>query len=88
MRSTHTDRGETVIPAPIRARFSLGPSQRLQWIFEADGSIRGVLVDLSPVKSFRGMGRRGGSSQRLLAHREAEQQAEQATDYLISGKIN
>jgi bifunctional DNA-binding transcriptional regulator/antitoxin component of YhaV-PrlF toxin-antitoxin module len=52
----HHRHGQTVIPAPIRARFSLGPSQRLEWIVEA----------------FRGMGRIGGSSQRLLADREAD----------------
>ena len=77
MRSTITARGQTVIPAPIRARFSLGPSQRLEWIVEDDGSIRVVPVDLSPVKAFRGMGQRGGSSQRLLADRVAERQVEQ-----------
>jgi len=81
MRSTITARGQTVIPAPIRARFSLGPSQRLEWIVEADGSIRVVPVDLSPVKAFRGMGRRGGSNQRLLADRVAERQAEQAAGH-------
>ena len=81
MRSTITARGQTVIPAPIRARFSLGPSQRLEWIVEADGSIRVVPVDLSPVKAFRGMGQLGGSSQRLLADREAERQAEQASSH-------
>jgi hypothetical protein len=52
----------------------------LEWIVEADGSILVVPVDLSPVKAFRGMGRRGGSSQRLLADREAERQADQASD--------
>ena len=77
MRSTITARGQTMIPTPIRARFSLGPSQ-LQWIVEADGSIRVVPVDPSALKAFRGMGRRGGSSQRLLADRVAERQAEQA----------
>ena len=51
MRSTITARGQTMIPAAIRARFSLGPSQ-LQWIVEADGSIRVVPVDSSPVKAF------------------------------------
>lgn len=76
MRSTITARGQTVIPAPIRARFALGPSQRLEWIVEADGSIRVVPVDLSPVKAFRGMGRQGGSTERLLAEREAERRAE------------
>ena len=77
MRSTITARGQTMIPAAIRARFSLGPSQ-LQWIVEADGSMRVVPVDSSPVKAFRGMDRRGGSSQRLLADRVAERQVEQA----------
>jgi AbrB family looped-hinge helix DNA binding protein len=81
MRSTITARGQTVIPAPIRARFSLGPAQRLEWIVEADGSIRVVPVDPSPVKAFRGMGRLGGSSQRLLTDREAERQAEQAAGH-------
>jgi len=52
MRSTITARGQTVIPAAIRARFSLSPSQRLEWIVEADGCIRVVPVDLSPVKAF------------------------------------
>ena len=77
MRSTITALGQTMIPAAIRARFSLGPSQ-LQWIVEADGSIRVVPGDPSPVKAFRGMDRRGGSSQRLLADRVAERQVEQA----------
>lgn len=81
MRSTITARGQTVIPAPIRSRFSLGPSQRLEWIVEADGTIRVVPVDPSPVKAFRGMGCRGGSTHRLLADREAERQAEHASDY-------
>lgn len=77
MRSTITARGQTVIPAPIRERFSLTPSQRLEWIVEADGSIRVVPVDPSPVKAFRGMGRLGGSTQRLIADRDAERRSEQ-----------
>jgi len=81
MRSTITARGQTVIPAPIRARFALGPSQRLEWIVEADGSIRVVPVHPSPVKAFRGMGRCGASTARLLADREAERQAEHPTGH-------
>ncbi len=75
MRSTITARGQTVIPAAIRQRFSLTPSQRLEWLVEADGSIRVVPVDPSPVKAFRGMGRRGGSAARLVAERQAERAA-------------
>ena len=72
MRSTITARGQTVIPAPIRERFSLGPSQRLEWLVEADGSIRVIPVDPSPVKAFRGQGQLGGSAIRLVAERAAE----------------
>lgn len=76
MRSTITARGQTVIPAAIRERFSLGPSQRLEWIVESDGSIRVVPVDPSPVKAFRGQGRSGGSTDRLLTERRADLQHE------------
>lgn len=75
MRSTITARGQTVIPAPIRERFSLSPSQRLEWIVEADGSIRVVPVDPSPVKAFRGSVQLRGSTQRLLADRTADRSA-------------
>ena len=82
MRSTITARGQIVIPAPIRARFSLDPFQPLEWVEgEADGSILVVPADISPVKALRGMGRRGGSTQRLLADREAERHAEHASGH-------
>jgi bifunctional DNA-binding transcriptional regulator/antitoxin component of YhaV-PrlF toxin-antitoxin module len=32
MRSWITARGQTVVSAPIRERFGLGPSTRLEWI--------------------------------------------------------
>jgi len=81
MRSTITSRGQTVIPAPIRARFALGPSQRLEWLGETGGSIRVVPVDASPLKAFRGSGRNLGSTQRLLADREVDRQAEQPASH-------
>jgi len=69
MRSTITSRGQTVIPAAIRDRFALGPSKRMEWTVEADGSIRVYPIDQSPVQAFRRMGQRGGSCERLLADR-------------------
>ncbi|WP_231605195.1 AbrB/MazE/SpoVT family DNA-binding domain-containing protein [Synechococcus sp. CBW1006] len=51
MRSTITSRGQTVIPAAIRERFALGPSQRLEWLVEADGSIRVIPVAASPIEA-------------------------------------
>lgn len=72
MRSTITSRGQTVIPAAIRERFALGPSHRLEWLVEADGSIRVIPVAASPIQAFRGMGKQGGGCQRLLADRQAD----------------
>jgi bifunctional DNA-binding transcriptional regulator/antitoxin component of YhaV-PrlF toxin-antitoxin module len=48
MRSTITARGQTGIPAPIRERFSLGPSQRFEWLVEADGSHPGDYCESLP----------------------------------------
>ena len=65
-----------MIPAAIRERFGLGPSQRLEWLVEEDGSIRVVPVAASPVLAFRGQGRSGGATARLLADRELDRNAE------------
>ena len=65
-----------MIPAAIRERFGLGPSQRLEWLMEEDGSIRVVPVVASPVQAFRGQGRGGGSTARLMADRGLDRNAE------------
>lgn len=75
MRSTITARGQTVVPAPIRERFQLGPSTRLEWIVEGDGTIRVVPVALDPIAAFRGSGA-GGATSRLLADRRHDRQQE------------
>jgi AbrB family looped-hinge helix DNA binding protein len=81
MRSTITARGQTVVPAPIRERFHLGPSTRLEWVVEDDGTIRVVPVALDPITAFRGSGtgagtRGGGATERLLADRSHDRQQE------------
>ena len=65
-----------MIPAAIRERFGLGPSQRLEWLVEEDGSIRVLPVAASPVRAFRGQGRKGGATARLLADRERDRNAD------------
>lgn len=70
MRSTITERGQTVIPAAIRRQFHLSPADRLEWVLD-NGTIVVVPVRANPVEAFRGQGP-GGSTRRLLAARRQE----------------
>jgi AbrB family looped-hinge helix DNA binding protein len=70
MRSTITERGQTVIPAAIRRQFHLSPADRLEWVLD-NGTIRVVPVRSNPVDAFRGQGK-GGATKRLLAARRDE----------------
>ncbi len=70
MKSTITERGQTVIPAEIRRLFHLGRSDRLEWIVDQQG-IRVVPVRSDPVEAFRGKGK-GGATRRLLADRRKD----------------
>ena len=74
MRSTITERGQTVIPAAIRRELGLSPSDRLEWVLTSDG-LRVIPVKADPVEAFRGRGA-GGSVERLLADREADRSRE------------
>jgi AbrB family looped-hinge helix DNA binding protein len=74
MRSTVTVRGQTVVPSPIRKKFGLGPSKRLEWVIEGD-TIRVVPVEANPIAAFRGSGK-GGTVKRLLAERRRDRERE------------
>lgn len=74
MRSTITNRGQTVIPASIRRHFNLSPADRLEWIIEND-TIHIVPVHADSIAAFRGLGC-GGSVKRLLAEREQDKESE------------
>jgi AbrB family looped-hinge helix DNA binding protein len=79
MRSTITARGQTVVPAPIRERFGLGPSTGLEWIVDSDGAILVVPVDLDPIRALRGSGADGGTA-RLLKERQLDRRKEDGAE--------
>lgn len=70
MRSTITERGQTVIPAAIRRKLGLSPSDRLEWVLTSDG-IRVIPVKADPIDALRGRGR-GGGTDRLIDERRAD----------------
>lgn len=70
MRSTLTQRGQTVVPAAIRKHFGLTPADGLEWIIEGE-SLRVSPVRADPIAAFRGRGK-GGATQRLLAERRTD----------------
>lgn len=74
MRSTLTQRGQTVVPATIRKHFGLTPADGLEWVIEGD-SLRVSPVRADPVAAFRGQGK-GGGAKRLLAERRADSKHE------------
>jgi AbrB family looped-hinge helix DNA binding protein len=74
MRSTLTQRGQTVVPAAIRKHFGLTPADALEWIIEGE-SVRVCPVRADPIAAFRGQGK-GGSVKRLLAERRADSRHE------------
>ncbi|MFH0725836.1 MAG: AbrB/MazE/SpoVT family DNA-binding domain-containing protein [Pseudomonadota bacterium] len=74
MRSTITERGQTVIPAEIRRLFQLSRADRLEWIVDPEG-IRVVPVRSDPVEAFRGQGK-GGATRRLMEDRRKDMDRE------------
>ena len=70
MRSTITERGQTVIPAAIRRKLGLSPADRLEWVVTSEG-IQVIPVKADPVDALRGRGC-GGGADRLVSDRRAD----------------
>jgi len=74
MRSTLTQRGQTVVPAAIRKHFKLSPADGLEWVIDGE-SLSVSPVRANPIAAFRGRGK-GGATARLLTERRTDRQAE------------
>jgi len=69
MKTTVTERGQTVVPAKIRKDHGIGPQTQLEWIDDGH-TIRVVPIPADPIRAAKGTSR--GLSRRLLEERAAE----------------
>ena len=68
-------RGQTVIPAPIRKRYSIRGGDRLVWIDDGD-VIKVIPVPADPVRAFRGSGKGKHLLEAMLKAREEDRRNE------------
>lgn len=69
MRTTVTERGQTVVPAKIRRDHGIASQTRLEWIDDGH-TIRVVPVLGDPIRAAKGISR--GLGQKLLEERRRE----------------
>jgi len=69
MKTTVTERGQTVVPATIRRNYRIEPHSRLEWIDDGQ-TIRVIPIPEDPIRAARGSSH--GLSQRLLEERKRE----------------
>lgn len=69
MKTTVTERGQTVVPARIRRDHAIEPKTRLEWIDDGR-TIRVIPIPEDPIEAAVGSSR--GLHRRLLVERERE----------------
>ncbi len=71
MRTTVSQRGQTVIPAELRRRYNLEEGTQIEWIDTGSG-LRIVPVAADPIGALRGLGKGERLLDRLLLERSRE----------------
>lgn len=77
MRTTITQRAQTVVPAIIRERYGIKSGDYLEWI--DDGQIIKVIpIPADPIKALRGSAKGEQLLKRLIESRQEDRQREQS----------
>ena len=77
MRTTITQRAQTVVPAVIRERYGIKSGDYLEWI--DDGQIIKVIpIPADPIKALRGSAKGEQLLKRLIESRQEDRQREQS----------
>lgn len=75
MRTTVTQRGQTVIPAELRRRYHLNEGTQVEWL-DTGAGLKVVPVSADPIAALRGIGRGERLLDRLLEERRRDRDRE------------
>ena len=75
MRTTVTQRGQTVIPAELRRRYRIAEGTQVEWV-DTGAGLRVIPVPADPVAALRGSGKGERLVDRLLAERRRDRERE------------
>jgi len=75
METILTERGQTVVPAPIRKRHKLGKGARLVWLDDGN-TIKVIPVPPDPVEVLHGIGKGENLLKALLEERKKDRDRE------------
>ncbi|MBI4213362.1 MAG: AbrB/MazE/SpoVT family DNA-binding domain-containing protein [Chloroflexi bacterium] len=75
MKTTLTQRGQTVVPAELRRRYGLREGDQLEWVDTGNG-LRVIPLPADPVAALRGRGKGERLLERLLEERARDRERE------------
>ncbi len=75
MRTTVTQRGQTVIPAELRRRYGLTEGTEVEWVDTGTG-MKVIPIPPDPVAALRGRGKGEGLLDTLLEERRSDRERE------------
>jgi bifunctional DNA-binding transcriptional regulator/antitoxin component of YhaV-PrlF toxin-antitoxin module len=75
MRTTLTQRGQTVVPAKIRKIFHLDAESKIEWVIEGN-TIRVIPIPNDPIKAFEGALKGKFTLKRFIEDRQKERREE------------
>ncbi|MDP2744448.1 MAG: AbrB/MazE/SpoVT family DNA-binding domain-containing protein [Dehalococcoidia bacterium] len=71
MRTTVTQRGQTVIPADLRRKYGIAEGTQVEWI-DTGAGLKVIPIPSDPVASLRGLGKGERLVARLLEERRRD----------------
>jgi AbrB family looped-hinge helix DNA binding protein len=75
MRTTVTQRGQTVIPAALRRLYGIGEGTEIEWL-DIGNALKVIPIPTDPVGALRGSGKGERLLEKLLTERRRDRERE------------